>query len=257
MPETTGDSRDEHKHGGLMAGLEIVDAEDEAAAAAKAEVEAEAPLATVPEPESDPLPALPPIPDPTVEHALAPIQKMWDVTETRCVPPAPSAPHKTPVEKPPRRLFLALPGLLVLAIVAAFASWVTAAPLWLAMGSGIEGTMTVKTCDASGCHGVFRPDADDRSIAGVRVTGATEAKRAGESHRARVTSRDATTAYAGDSGGLWWRIGIGTAVLVGCGFAVAAITGAWRWHGRARLLAVVTSLAAPLGLFVAVLAVSW
>ena len=227
-----------------MAGLEIVDAD---------EAEDGTPQETEPEPE--PIPEQPPAPDPTVEHALAPIQKMWDGTETRSAPPAPAA--AAPVEKPPRRLFLALPGLLVLAIVAAFASWVTAAPLWLTLGAGVEGTVTVKTCDAAGCRGVFVPEGEDHSIAGVRVTGDDRAKQAGASHTARITSADAGTAYVGGPGGLWWRVGAGLAVLIGCGFAVAAITGAWRWHGRARALAVSTSLAAPLALFLVVFAVSW
>ncbi|ADD45344.1 hypothetical protein [Stackebrandtia nassauensis] len=229
MPETTPSPREELKHNRLMAGLEIVEAEA---------------------PPSEPPPA-----DATVEHALAPIQAVWDGAEGG-TPPMRALPVRTVIDKPPRRLPLVLPGLVVLALLAAFVSWVSAAPLWLTVGHAVEGTVTVKACDATGCHGVFTP-ADGQHATAVRVTGDQEAKQVGHSSQAQVTSSRATTAYTGDRAGLWWRVGIGLGLLVGLGFAVAAVTGAWRWHGRARLAAVLASLTAPLALFAAVFALTW
>lgn len=236
MPETTPSPREELKHNRLMAGLEIVET-------------------PVPEP---PVGAPPPPPpaDATVEHALAPIQAVWDGAEGRTPPrPLPVPPAKP--EKPPRRLRWALPGLVVLALLAGFTSWVSAAPLWLALGHGVDGTVTVTACDSSGCHGGFEPDAGGGEGGTVRVTGDAETKRVGEVSSARVTSFRADTAYTGDAAGLWWRIGFGLGLLVAVGFAVAAVSGAWRFTGRARLAAVSASLAAPLLLFAAVFALSW
>lgn len=79
-------------------------------------------------------------------------------------------PHRTGrPAKPPRHPVLGLAGLLVLTLLSSFFAWVSAEPLWLAVGHGERGTATVLSCTGGGiglrCRGTFVAD-DDTTAAG-------------------------------------------------------------------------------------------
>jgi len=63
---------------------------------------------------------------------------------------------------PPRHPVVGLAGLLTLTLLTSFFAWVTAEPLWLAVGHGERGTATVSSCTGSGiglrCRGTFVAD---------------------------------------------------------------------------------------------------
>ncbi|MGW0431533.1 hypothetical protein ACWDV4_03125 [Micromonospora sp. NPDC003197] len=74
--------------------------------------------------------------------------------------------------KPPRHPMAGLSGLLTLTLLTSFFAWVSAEPLWLAVGHGERGTATVLSCTGNGiglrCRGTFV--ADDGIAAGRDLT---------------------------------------------------------------------------------------
>ncbi|HZE38219.1 MAG TPA: hypothetical protein VE172_05350 [Stackebrandtia sp.] len=234
MSDNSGTSRPEHT-GELMAGLEIVGA---------------------PAP-----PPRPPEVEETREHALEPIREMWRGAESRTAPappPAVVAPPSEPDE--PRSLLVALPGLIILAALAAFFAWTGAEATVMAAGHSSDGVIVVHECAggaAPRCVGTFQPPGHAEPLPGLRVIGDETAKHPHAAVPARIASSHAATAYVGGTGGLWWRAGLGLVALLACGFGIAAVTGAWRWRGRARSAAVLSSLAAPLALWLLAVVLAW
>jgi hypothetical protein len=154
-----------------------------------------------------------------------------------------------------RRPAVGLVALVVLGFVAAFFGWVSADPFWLGTGQGATGTVTVARCDAGRCEGQFAGTAF--SAEGVLLSGISPADRQrGATVPARMLASDRDWAYAGPAWGLHLRWALGLTVVVLCGLALGAATGArfLRPLGRrasvgARLLA----LAGPLALFAGML----
>jgi hypothetical protein len=201
----------------------------------------------------------PPPGPPLAERALSPIQRMWNGTGPEAPPHR--RPQLRPLPKEPRSAKVALPMVVVLALIAAFIAWVSAEPFWLSVGHDIEGTVTVNECEAAGfaprCEGEFVPEQGSVKLPGVRITGDAQAKQSGETIAAQAVSLSSGTVYVGDQLGLVLRWGIGLVLLLVCGLCIAWVTGAWRWHGRARTVTVLVSLAGPVLLWFGALAFSW
>ncbi|PZF99181.1 hypothetical protein C1I99_11940 [Micromonospora deserti] len=159
-----------------------------------------------------------------------------------------------------------LPGLaalVALSLVAAFFAWVSAAPLWLAVGHATPGTVVIGDCTGGGlsqrCRGTFTA-AGERYVAhGVRVSGVPGDRRApGTALPARMTGPDGGTAYAdtGFAAHLRWLLGL--LAVAGCAAGIARWTGATRLTGRrARRWAVAAALAGPLLITVGFLVAAW
>jgi hypothetical protein len=151
---------------------------------------------------------------------------------------------------------IGLPILLVLALASAFFGWVSAEPLWLAVGHSQEGTATVTSCSGGRCVASFaKPDGSFAN--GIRLFGvARTEQRAGAMLPARMTSSRSHTAYAGH--GFAARAGVGMAILLVCGLGIAWATGARRLASRRnRFAALAISVLAPFGLFAGLLAATW
>lgn len=187
-------------------------------------------------------------------------------TTPQALPAAPSRLGVPPRRLPPapRKPAAGLLTLLAFALVAAFFAWVSAEPLWLAVGHGDRGTATVTRCTGDGvtqrCTGVFTADGGAFTVPGVALLGVDGAERAqGAVVPARMTSRESRQAFVGGSDltvHLRWAIGVLLVLL--CGLGIAATTGAGRLEtAPARRRAVLISLAGPLALLVGFLAVSY
>jgi hypothetical protein len=162
----------------------------------------------------------------------------------------------------PRRTGRALVALVVLSLCAAFFGWVSAEPLWLAVGHGDRGTATVTRCTGGGvgqrCVGEFRgPDGFTARVTLLGVGG--EARRSGTAVPARMADRDSPQAYVGDDRlALHLRWIVGLLLVLACGAGIAWATGATRLADRrARRRAVLGSLAGPLLLTVGFLVAAW
>jgi multisubunit Na+/H+ antiporter MnhB subunit len=161
--------------------------------------------------------------------------------------------------KPPRRPLVGLLWLVILALLATFFAWFSAEPLWLTLGHGVRGTATVGTCQVGGLRKQCADFASDNGdVVATRVTllGSGHLK-ADEKVAARMVSERGWEVYAGDRSGLYLRWVPGFALVILCGLAIAWATGAYRLTGRARTLAVLTSLAGPVLLALGMLAAAW
>lgn len=236
MPHISGDRHEDHS-AEIMAGLEIVDTDsgDERDHERR-----------------------------RTAHALMPVQAMWEGTGSNDRTEPPKRSRKTPIrtaDKNPRSTPVALFSMIGLALVSAFFGWVSAAPFWLSVGHNVSGTVVVNECEASGiaprCVGDFIPRGSDDKVPGVRVTGDVEAKRVGETVSAHAVTSQSPIVYVGDDAGLWLRWTLGLGLVVVCGFAIAAVTGSWRWHGRARLVTVLVSIAGPVAFWLGAVALTW
>jgi hypothetical protein len=157
--------------------------------------------------------------------------------------------------KRPRSRWLAMPGLVVLMLLAAFLGWVSAEPFWLSLGHGEAGTVTVLS-SGSVCQGSFT--AADFTVSTVDIAGLSGGGcRVGAVHPARMVSAAGTQAYVASDRGLVLRWGIGFALVLVCGFALAWVLGAYRLTGGRRLIAIATSLAAPYAVVVALVISSY
>jgi hypothetical protein len=160
-------------------------------------------------------------------------------------------PRRTEVPKQPRRPAFGLLALVVLALLGAFFAWTSAAPLWLAVGHGEAGTVTVTRCTGAGmterCAGTFVArggwTASDVSVLGDDGS----ARAAGAVLPARMVTADGGQAYVNASGWtLHVRWVIGLALVLLCGLGIASATGARRLEtARARRRAVLASIGAP------------
>ena len=181
-------------------------------------------------------------------------------------------PHRAHRERPKadppvrKNSALGLAGLVIFTLLAAFFAWVTAGPLWLAIGHGEHGKATVTQCVGSGvsqrCIGDFT---SDRGVVVERValygvepadvvtTGPAPAL------TARMVGSHSGQAYVGAAlRGIHLRWSISLALALLCGAGIAVTTGAIRFSDRrARRAAVATSLAAPLLLLIGFLAAAF
>ena len=153
----------------------------------------------------------------------------------------------------PRQAAPGLVGLVALALIAAFFSWVSAEPFWLAVGHGDRGTATVARCVGSGvtqrCAGSFAAAGGAFAVPKVTLLGVDPAHRtAGSTAAARMVDRHSRQAYVGDTGllvHLRWVLGFVLVLL--CGIGIAGLTGTRQLETvRARRTALLMSLAGPL-----------
>jgi hypothetical protein len=173
------------------------------------------------------------------------------------------APGRPP-RRAPRRPATALAALVLFSLLAAFFAWVSAEPLWLAVGHGDRGTATVTRCTGTGvgqrCTGAFTA-ADGRFTATrVALLGVGEVdRRQGAAVSARMVDRDSRRAYVGNDGlamHLRWTLGL--LLLLLCGAGIVWTTGARRLEdGRARRWAVLASLGGPVLFALGFLAAAW
>ncbi|MDM4722398.1 hypothetical protein QTQ03_23450 [Micromonospora sp. WMMA1363] len=156
-----------------------------------------------------------------------------------------------------------LVALVALSLVAAFFAWVSAAPLWLAVGHGTTGQVVIDDCTGGGltqrCRGNFVASTDRWVAHGVVVTGVPrELTTSGSLVPARMTGPDAGTAYAGTGAGGHLRWLLGLLAVAGCGAGIAHWTGATRLADRrARRWAIAASAAGPLLITVGFLVTAW
>ncbi|HET8685005.1 MAG TPA: hypothetical protein VFM54_24495 [Micromonosporaceae bacterium] len=161
-----------------------------------------------------------------------------------------------------------LTALVVLALLAAFFGWLSAEPLWLAVGHFDDGTATVTTCTGTGvsqrCTASFTTTDRAVTVERVAMLGAAPAeRRAGAAVPARMVSADrcgadpgSCRAYAAAHPGLHLRWVLGLLIVLCCGLGIAWATGATRLD-RGRRTAVAASLTAPLLLPLGFLAAMW
>jgi hypothetical protein len=195
----------------------------------------------------------------------------WPIPEARSrhtgsPGPADAVRGKPPARRPrtPRRPAVGLIALVALGLIAAFFSWVSAEPFWLAVGHGDPGTATVTQCTGSGvtqrCFGSFAAAEGRFAVPRVTLLGvATDARDAGAAAPARMVSADSRQAYVGAAGPLiHLRWSLGFLLVLLCGYGIAGLTGARRLEtGRARRGAVLVSLAGPVLLLVGFLSAAY
>jgi hypothetical protein len=195
------------------------------------------------------------------EDFWLPIEEVhWDGTPVTPTPrrwfrrdPSAAAARRTRRRhRPQRHPAVGLTGLLLLALLGSFFAWVSAEPLWLALGHGDRGTATVLGCTGSGlgqqCRGDFTADGNSFTAWDVRLAGVgPEGREPGTQAPARMAGAGSGTAYLGTGTGplhLRWSVGMVMVLLTGLGIGLA--TGALRlpggWPRRAALLA---GVAAP------------
>jgi hypothetical protein len=176
-------------------------------------------------------------------------------------PPVRGRPGRPP--KPPRRPATGLIALLVLALTATFFAWVSAEPLWLAVGHGDKGTATVTECTGDGvsqrCLGEFTAASGMFTAERVRLLGVGDRDGVGTTVAAKMVGADSGRAYVDAANGLLhlrWGLGMGLVVL--CGLGIVWATGALRLEDRrSRRRAALAGLAAPLLVAIAFLAATF
>ncbi|MFG1610700.1 hypothetical protein [Actinoplanes sp. NPDC049265] len=180
--------------------------------------------------------------------------------------PADPLRGKPPARRPlsPRGPVAGLLGLVTLALVASFFSWVSAEPFWLAVGHGDRGVATISRCVGSGvtqrCQGSFAAADGGFTVEKVTLLGVDAASRnSGAIAPARMVSPDSRQAYVGGTGlmvHLRWTLGFVLVLL--CGYGIAGMTGARRLEtARTRRNAVLISLAGPVLLLIGFLAAAY
>jgi hypothetical protein len=161
-----------------------------------------------------------------------------------------------PPKRRPRNPQPAAPGLfglIALALIAAFFSWVSAEPFWLAAGHGDRGIATVERCTGTGvtrrCAGSFTEAEGSFSAGRVALLGVpTQSGNPGAVVPARMVNPTSKQAYVGDTGTLLqlrWMLGF--VLVLFCGLGIAGLTGTRQLESvRARRTALVMSVAGPL-----------
>lgn len=175
-----------------------------------------------------------------------------------------------PARRPPRKGLrhpaIGLPATVLFGLLAAFFGWQAAAPLWLAVGVGADGTAIPTRCDATGgtvatdqsqpavTYPCITFEADDGSFRAVDVTllGTGPDPAGPDPARpdhvpARMVSPDEPRAYATGLAGLHLRWTVGLTLVLACGAGVAWATGAFRLERAwSRRRAVLLTFAGPL-----------
>ncbi|NLU80720.1 hypothetical protein HCA58_20595 [Micromonospora sp. HNM0581] len=203
----------------------------------------------------------------------APIEQVhWDGTPVRQETSGDSGPwwrrfrqlrrHRPRSSHPPDPV-AGLTALVGLSLAAAFFAWVSAGPLWLAVGHATSGTVVVTKCSGDGltqrCRGIFTAADEEFRTHGVRVSGVPRDRAVpGTAVPARVTGPDGHVAYADRGVGAQLRWLLGLLGVLGCAVGIA------RWTGAARLpdpgerrLAITASLAGPLLVTLGFLIAAW
>lgn len=197
-------------------------------------------------------------PAPLEEPFSLPAQELprdlWSTTAPRHA----AKPRRKRVREP-RKLAFALPLIIFFGFLGAFFSWVSAEPLWLAVGHSINGTATVTRCVGDGmtrrCLGDF--SAKEVAVTQISLLGLTDALAVpGKTVAAEMVNSRSHRAYAGGSFVLRWLPGLTLVLLCGLGIAVAA--GVRRFADRGeRRAAFAISLAAPMLVTVGFLAAAF
>ncbi|MFV2108227.1 hypothetical protein [Micromonospora sp. LOL_015] len=162
-----------------------------------------------------------------------------------------------------RRPATGIAWIVVVAAAAAFLGWVSAEPLWLAVGRGVPGTATVTDCTGDGlgrrCLGEFAAQTGF-TVDQVRLFGVPPVDQAvGAELTARMLHRERDTAYVVADLvvlHLRWSVGWGLTVLLG----VLLIWGSGARRlasAAARRGATVAALLAPVLLAAGFLAAAW
>ena len=227
---------------------------------------------------TEPVPVVPPSvpvepPPVPVDSPPAPVEPAPAVGAAPPAPAVRTVPAQrrsaaSPVRRPPRRRrrrlprrpWFALPGLVVLALASTFFAWVSAEPFWLAVGHGYSGTATVvagaggQAGTADGCRAFFIADdgtfiASDVDLRGLGPVECTD----GAKVTAHMVSVRAEQAYAMTAFGLHlrWLTGLGLVLL--CALVIVWLTGAARFAGWRRGVAVGLSLGGPAAVTIAML----
>jgi hypothetical protein len=210
----------------------------------------------------------PPFWMPTIEEPRPRVNLDWPTPRLRAGRARPAGvadggPVRLPrPPKPHRRPALGLFALVVLALAATFFAWVSAEPLWLAVGHGDRGTATATRCSDGDLEYdciAFTSANGAYTIEDVDLLGIEHGRLApGASITAEMVSPHSSRAYAADRVGLnlRWAVGLGLVVL--CGAGIAWATGATRLdHRRSRRQVVLICFGAPLLLAFGFLAATW
>jgi hypothetical protein len=246
--------------------------EPDAIAEPELEPDPEPAEAAAPEPVTEPIPVAPRARETVplaVPERVAPAaddeQPFWmpvqEMPRGSARPPQRVRPGRPP--KPPRRPATGLIALLVFGLLATFFAWVSAEPLWLAVGHGDAGTATVTECTGAGvgqrCLGEFTAKGGAFTAERVRLLGVGEQRGEGTTVAARMVGADSGRAYVDAAAGvLHLRWGLGIALLLLCGLGIVWSTGALRLETpRARRQATFLSLSAPLLVAIAFLAATF
>ncbi|GAA0929192.1 hypothetical protein GCM10009558_042190 [Virgisporangium aurantiacum] len=175
------------------------------------------------------------------------------VTGRRPVRP-PSSPIRVGRRGPHAGSTAGLVALVLLALVSAFFAWVTAEPLWLAVGHSQPGVVTVTRCTDGRCLGTFTGTSKDFVRDGVPVMG--DAPVVGQTAPARMTSDPGIRAYVDVDPNS--RALVGFALILLCGLGIVRATAVRRLPTRpARRIAALLSLGGPLLLLAAMLAATY
>jgi hypothetical protein len=199
------------------------------------------------DPPSDRPAARGPVPRRDIDDHDAGLGSLGLVTITGRRPMRPPAAPIRPARPPRQGTAAGLAALVVIALLSAFFAWVTAEPLWLALGHSTPGTVTVTTCVDHGlnrrCAGTFTSAGGRFTRAPVQVMGDVPAP--GGSAPATMTSDRGARAYVEvDAGG---RATLGVGLVVLCALAIVRVTGVRRLPARRmRVTATVISFAGPL-----------
>jgi hypothetical protein len=214
------------------------------------------------------------------DAGFAPLGRFGLVAVTGRRPVRPPAAPRPAARRPRESTTAGLVALILLGLLSAFFAWVTAEPLWLALGHSTPGTVTVTRCVDHGlnrrCAGTFT-SADGRfTRTGVPVMGEVPAVSGGEAAPvsgggtapvgpvaaeavgapAVMTSAGGARAYVNVDPAS--RAAVGVALILLCGLAIVRATGVRRLPaGRPRGVATALSLAGPLTLLAAMLALTY